>query len=181
MGRHLRYLLSPSTELSLSKPQIRLTVVAGKPERVHSLNKPAAPTIKDQQKTRKTHKRSEAGTIENFHVPVQGRGLLWVCGVRGKQAAVMEVTNYNEVFDLLESGLCQSSQVSLENQRHFQGFCGRNEVAQSCPTLCDPMDCSLHQAPPSMGFSRQEYWSGLPFPSPGNLPNPGIEPRSPAL
>ena len=37
------------------------------------------------------------------------------------------------------------------------------------------------QAPPSMGFSRQEYWSGLPFPSPGDLPNPGIEPRSPAL
>ena len=38
-----------------------------------------------------------------------------------------------------------------------------------------------HQAPPSMGFSRQEYWSGLPFPSPGNLPNPGIEPSSPTL
>ena len=38
-----------------------------------------------------------------------------------------------------------------------------------------------HQAPPSMGFSRQEYWSGLPFPSPGDLPNPGIEPRSSAL
>ena len=38
-----------------------------------------------------------------------------------------------------------------------------------------------HQVPPSMGFSRQEYWSGLPFPSPGDLPNPGIEPRSPAL
>ena len=38
-----------------------------------------------------------------------------------------------------------------------------------------------HQAPPSMGFSRQEYWSGLPFPSPGDLPNPGIEPGSPAL
>ena len=38
-----------------------------------------------------------------------------------------------------------------------------------------------HQAPPSMEFSRQEYWSGLPFPSPGDLPNPGIEPRSPAL
>ena len=36
-----------------------------------------------------------------------------------------------------------------------------SEVAQSCPTLCDPMDSSLHQAPPSMGFSRQEYWSGL--------------------
>ena len=38
-----------------------------------------------------------------------------------------------------------------------------------------------HQAPPSMGFSRQEYWSGLPFPSPGDLPDPGIEPVSPAL
>ena len=38
-----------------------------------------------------------------------------------------------------------------------------------------------YQAPPSMGFSRQEYWSGLPFPSPEDLPNPGIEPRSPTL
>ena len=38
-----------------------------------------------------------------------------------------------------------------------------------------------HQAPPSMGFSRQEYWSGLPFPSQGDLPDPGIEPRSPTL
>ena len=55
-----------------------------------------------------------------------------------------------------------------------------SEVAQSCPTLCNPVDCSP-QAPPSMGFFRQEYWSGLPFPSPGDLPNPGIKPRSPAL
>ena len=38
-----------------------------------------------------------------------------------------------------------------------------------------------HQAPQSMGFSRQEYWSGLPFPSPGDVPDPGIEPRSPTL
>ena len=38
-----------------------------------------------------------------------------------------------------------------------------------------------NQASLSMGFSRQEYWSGLPFPSPGDLPNPGIKPRSPAL
>ena len=40
---------------------------------------------------------------------------------------------------------------------------------------------AAYQALRSMGFSRQEYWSGLPFPSPGDLPNPGIEPRSPAL
>ena len=38
-----------------------------------------------------------------------------------------------------------------------------------------------YKASPSMGFSRQEYWSGLPFPSPGDLPNPGIEPGFPAL
>ena len=55
--------------------------------------------------------------------------------------------------------------------------------AQLCLTLCDSMDCS-HQASLSMGFSRQEYWSQLPFPSPGDLPNPGMEPvslTSPAL
>ena len=54
-------------------------------------------------------------------------------------------------------------------------------VAQLCPTLCDPMDCSACQAPLSMGFSRQEYWSGLPCPSPEDLPDPGIEPGSPTL
>ena len=51
------------------------------------------------------------------------------------------------------------------------------KVAQSCPTLCNPMD----QASQSMGFSRQEYWSGVPFPSLGDLPGPRIKPRSPAL
>ena len=53
-------------------------------------------------------------------------------------------------------------------------------VAQLCLTLCNPMDYS-----PSgsfvMGFSRQQYSSGLPFPSRGDLPNPGMEPGSPAL
>ena len=48
---------------------------------------------------------------------------------------------------------------------------------QLCPTLCDPMDHS-QQAPLSMGFSRQKYWSGLPFPPPGDLPDPGVEPAS---
>ena len=47
--------------------------------------------------------------------------------------------------------------------------------------LCDPMNYIAHQAPLSMGFSRQEYWSGLPYLSPGDLPNPGILPGSPAL
>ena len=48
------------------------------------------------------------------------------------------------------------------------------------PDVATP--CSVvYKVPLSMEFSRQEYWSGLPFPSPGDLPNPGIEPRSPAL
>ena len=48
-----------------------------------------------------------------------------------------------------------------------------------CLTLCNSMDCRQpRQTPLSMEFSRQEYWSGLPFPSPGDLPDPGIEPMS---
>ena len=50
----------------------------------------------------------------------------------------------------------------------------------SCLTLCDPMDCSLPGSS-SMGLSRQEFWSGLPFPSPGDLPDPVNKPRSPEL
>ena len=57
-------------------------------------------------------------------------------------------------------------------------------LLQSSLTLYDPMGCIVCQAPLSMGFSRQEYWSGLPCLPPGDLPNPGIKPaslRSPAL
>ena len=53
-------------------------------------------------------------------------------------------------------------------------------VTEPCLTLVTLWTVA-RQAPLSMGFSRQEYWSGLPFPSPGDLPNPGAEPRSPAL
>ena len=51
---------------------------------------------------------------------------------------------------------------------------------QSCPTLCDPWTIA-HQAPLCMGFFRQEYWSGLPFAAPGDLPDPGMSLTSPAL
>ena len=52
-------------------------------------------------------------------------------------------------------------------------------VNQLCPTLTI-LWAVAHQAPLTIGFQRQEYWSGLPFPSPGDLPNPGIKPGSPA-
>ena len=51
----------------------------------------------------------------------------------------------------------------------------------SCVRLFATPWTVAYQAPPSVEFSRQEYWSGLPFPSPGDLPDPGIEPGSPAL
>ena len=62
----------------------------------------------------------------------------------------------------------------------MQTVCVCAKSLQSCLTVCDAKDCSL---PGSFvhGFSRQEYWSGLPCPPPGDLPNPGIEPRSPTL
>ena len=59
------------------------------------------------------------------------------------------------------------------------GLCGcmRAKSLQPCLTLCNPRTVAC-QAPLSMGFSRQEYWGGLPCPPPGELPNPGIEPES---
>ena len=54
------------------------------------------------------------------------------------------------------------------------------KVPQSCPSFCNPMDCSS-PASSVHGIFHQEYWSGLPFPSPGGLPNPGMEPESPGL
>ena len=67
--------------------------------------------------------------------------------------------------------------ISLQTQCSLGGGCCL--VAKSCLILCDPWTVA-HQAPLSMGCSRQEYWSGLLFLSPGYLPNPGIEPTTPA-
>ena len=62
------------------------------------------------------------------------------------------------------------------------GSAGKDQVKSLSRVrlFATPWTVAYH-APPSMGFSRQEYWSGLPFPSPEDLPDPGIEPRSPAL
>ena len=71
--------------------------------------------------------------------------------------------------------------TGLASLRHvgfwFPGVCvSHSVVSDSAPPWTVP-----RQAPLSMGFPRQEYWKGLPFPSPGDLPDPGIEPKSPAL
>ena len=90
-----------------------------------------------------------------------------------------------QVFPLKESRQCG---IVWREPRSTQPLPLQVLVAQSCPTLCDPMEDTC-QAPLSMGFCRQEYWSGSPLPSPGNLHSPlqrifptqGFELKSPAL
>ena len=67
-----------------------------------------------------------------------------------------------------------------DTQIQWNTACVHAQSLQSCPTLWDPMDCRLPwiETPLSMEFSRQEYWSGLPCPPPGGLPDPGIKPTS---
>ena len=57
---------------------------------------------------------------------------------------------------------------------------GGGLITKLCPTLATPLTVAC-QAPLSMRFSRQEYWNGVPFPSPGDLPDPGIKLRSPSF
>ena len=57
-------------------------------------------------------------------------------------------------------------------------MCIYAKLFQSCLSLCNLIWNVAHLAPLSMGFSRQEYWSGLPYSPPGDLPNPGIKPES---
>ena len=84
-----------------------------------------------------------------------------------------------EVADSRE-GTRKQHVLSPRQEAMGQWLCVCAKSLQLCPTLCNPMDCS-RQGPLSMGFSRQEYWSGLPFPSPGHLPDPGLTLGSPAL
>ena len=79
---------------------------------------------------------------------------------------------------LPKSWLASEKTAMYSESNHVGG--GIALVAKLCWTLATPWTVA-RQAPLSMGFSRQEYWIGLPFPSPGNLPNPGIKPGSPAL
>ena len=109
-----------------------------------------------------------------------GKGFVVACGV------VCELALFFEFAIILNFVLNNNNNNILYVEKEW------NLVTQLCLTLCDPMDYSppvffvtpwtvAHQALLFTKFTRQEYWSGLPFPSPGDLPNPGTEPRSPAL
>ena len=88
-----------------------------------------------------------------------------IVGIWGREA-------FSNVKALFEGILC-----AFYSMVKAQGFT-RAEPLQLCPTLCNPMNCSPQVS--SVGSSRQEYWSGLPCPPPGDLLNPGIEPLSSA-
>ena len=72
-------------------------------------------------------------------------------------------------------------QYSQKEEKNRNIVNNSNDYPSKCTVRFETLWTVAHQAPLSMRFSRQEYWSGLPFPSPGDLPNPGIEPRSPTL
>ena len=74
-----------------------------------------------------------------------------------------------------ELGLCQ--QHPVQNHLQISGACLCAKLLPLCVTLCDHMDCSSLGSS-VCGITSQEYWSGLPCPPPGDLPNPGIEPTS---
>ena len=106
--------------------------------------------------------------LQIFTPVVESNGLLWM-STSWMEEEVSEIDLSKEIREFVNRE--KRIKISLKIE---------TEVAQSCLTLWDPMDCSLPGSS-IMGFPRQEYWNGLPFPSPGNLPNPGIEPESPTL
>ena len=95
---------------------------------------------------------------------------------------IFSILSFKPTFSLFSfifiKRLFSSSLISAIRWCHLHHR--RHLVAKPCPTLVTPWTVAC-QDPLSMEFSRQEYWSGLPFPPPGDLPDPGIEPRSPAL
>ena len=119
-----------------------------------------------------------------------------------RQGHLLSPAHFSTVLEVLDTGLRQEKEMHLNIKSSkiitfciwYDLICRKLEwvhknlllvvvdglVLKSCLTLAAPWTVA-HQAPLSMGFSRQEYWSGLLFPSPGDLPNTGLEPGSPAL
>ena len=134
--------------------------------------------------------------------PILGGGVLWggtqgpLVGTEGRVQIIcgekrtdLGRTQTHVVMSSLGSypGYSLSGLQSLERGCHSSvssrpprdSYCC--SATKSCPTFLPSHGLYSRQVPLSMGFPRQEYWSGLPFPPPGDLPDPGIKPESPAL
>ena len=100
----------------------------------------------------------------------------------------LQITNVREEVALVYC-VCGDVNRCSSCGKQYRGFSEKLKIPHVCGVLSHFSCVQLlatpwtvaHQAPLSMGFPRQEYWSGLPFPSPGDLPEPGIKPVSPAL
>ena len=102
----------------------------------------------------------------------------WVLAWRGDGFPGQAVSQ-----ELTECGFAHKTRICVALIRNSDWWAKQKQ--RTCSVVSDSLRPRglyvAYQAPPSVGFSRQEYWSGLPFPSPGDLPNPGIQPGSPAL
>ena len=85
----------------------------------------------------------------------------------------------SSVHGIFQARVPEWGAIAFCKQKHYEHLCG-GLVTKSSPTLVTPWTVAC-QAPLSMGFSRQEYWTESPFPSLGDLSNPGIEPGSSVL
>ena len=109
----------------------------------------------------------------------QGKGEYWLVnpGIKAhfKDPEERRGLEYNQSPQCLSRAMSHGGQgpSSSKKRKKMKSFSHVRLFASPWTVAC--------QAPPSIGFSRQEYWSGLSFPSPGDLPDPGIEPGSPAL
>ena len=116
-----------------------------------------------------------------FLVPMQNRSCvckyLDVCSLYNKVHPfwVHRLKTFNNVYSCAATSIVKLNIISIPHSK--SPWYPLPYYAQSCPTLWDPMDCSP-STPLSIEISRQEYWSGLPFPIPGDLPHPGIKPTS---
>ena len=120
-------------------------------------------------------KRSFPGITESESIPLQRPSLY--------RSSHHRKSGFSPPTLLLTLHWRQTATWSCASSRPAEGrmsFCLLVLVAELCLTFCDPMNYIAHQAPPALGFPRQEYWSGKNT-SPGELADPGIKPRSRTL